>query len=390
MKEDKEYFNQDLLKIEISPIVAISEAMKGRNDVFHFYRGEINLNTPQQIINNIKKALDEGKTKYPKSAGELPLKQHILEKLKKYNKINGLIADNIIVTAGGQEALNILFHLFYGRECASFSPVWSVVVEDFNQYSHQNINEIPFNKDMSINWERTENALAKSRFLYLNSPHNPTGKIFSEDELRKILELCKKNNTFIISDEAYEHIVFDDKKHISIASLPEAKDYENSIATVYTFSKTFALTGGRVGYIVTKNEKLTKVIKNTQYTHTAGIPTFIQYGLVGAYDLEDEIKNRRNELQKRRDIIYETIAKIDKISCSKPEGAFYFWLDLSKIAEDGYNYMLEKTRICGVPGTAFTKQYMAEYKPCVRLSYSAVDSETIEEMIDSLYDKMVV
>ena len=235
--------------ISLSPIVAISEEVNKKSaetgkDFILFQRGEIGFATPQYIIDAAIAALNQGMTKYPISGGHIKLKNAIIQKLSKFNNIHNLQPENIIVTHGGQEGLQLAFKLFEGQKAVGFAPVWSCVLENFVPYARTDFKQIPLESDFSINYNLLEDEIKDAAFLYLNTPHNPTGKIFSKEEIEKIVDICRKHNTFILSDEAYERITFDGKMHFS----PMQLDYEN-IISVYTFSKTHAMTGWRLGYL---------------------------------------------------------------------------------------------------------------------------------------------
>jgi len=332
----REQFNSNLHNIKLSPIIAISEEARGiapdyeertGNNFIYFQRGEIDQPTFKEINDEVKLALDKGKTKYPTSGGGKEVKQAILQKLQHYNKIEGLSLDDVVVTCGGQEALKMSIDLFRNGYGAGFSPIWSVLLENFIPYSNINFTEIPFCENFSIDFISLEKTLSSGLdFFYLNNPHNPTGKVFTEEELTTIGELCKKNNVCIISDEAYEYILFDNKKHVSIASLPEMRDYEN-IFTAYTFSKTFSMTGFRLGYLATKNNVASSLLKNVQYTHTAGVPTMIQEVAINAFSLKSQIESMVHVFEERRNKLYDGLTKVNGLRVSKPEGAFYLFPD---------------------------------------------------------------
>lgn len=383
-------FFKPLHNIEISPIVRIAEKARQLETKYfettgkkfiHLERGELNLSTPKDLIGNIKLALDEGKTKYPKSGGEIVFKEKIAEKLIKKNNIKNITKDDIIVTMGGQEALNMAFSLFTNETGAGFSPIWSVAVENFVPYANIKFLEVPLEEDFSINWEILENTLKNIKFFYLNNPQNPSGKVFSYEELSKIVALCKKYGVFIISDEAYEDVIYDGKKHISTASVEEAADYKD-IITAFTFSKSFAATGIRVGYNLCKNTTVIKLMNGMQYTHTAGVPTFLQYGLLNFNDVD--LQPQLNEFQLRRDTFYEGLKTVKGMKIVKPNGAFYFYPDVSegmkKYPGKEVLDVLMDNGLCVVPGWGFTKY--GHFLDNIRISFSAVTLDEIKIAIE--------
>ena len=396
----RENFNQNLHNIKLSPIIAISEEARAIAPIYekntgrqfiYFQRGEIDQPTFKEISDEVKSALDKGKTKYPISGGSKEVKEALLRKLESYNKIDGLSLDDVVVTSGGQEALNMSIDLFRTGRGAGFSPIWSVLVENFIPYSGIDFTEIPFNEDFSIDFRNLEKTLSSGLdFFYLNNPHNPTGKVFTEEELTIVGRLCKKNNVCIISDEAYDYVIFDGKKHISIASLPEMKNYED-IFTAYTFSKTFSMTGFRLGYLVTKNKIASNLIKNMQYTHTAGVPTMIQEVAVNVFSLKDQIENMVHVFEERRNKLYDSLTKINGLKVSKPEGAFYMFPDFSKLIlgydnQDGkyiYRKFLENG-ICVIPGKDFTKT--SYFNNFARISFSMASLPSIGEGVKRMQE----
>jgi aspartate aminotransferase len=382
-------FNPAMEKISLSPIVAISEEVNRKasetgKEFILFQRGEIGFQTPQYIIDALAEALKQGLTKYPISGGHIKLKNAIIKKLSIFNNINGLDPDNIVVVHGGQEGLQLVFKLFEGQKAVGFAPVWSCVLENFVPYSRTDFRQIPLEKDFSINYKLLEEEITDAAFLYLNSPHNPTGKIFSREEVEKIVEICRRYGTYILSDEAYERITFDGKKHFS----PMQSDYENIIG-VYTFSKTYAMTGWRLGYLVSRNKKLTNIIKLSDYTQTAGVPTYTQFAGAEALsnsDMEKEsVDNFMKEFSIRRDALYEGLKSIDGIKLPvKPEGAFYIFPDFSEFVpkdisvEEKKLYVYHKLLEAGV-ATVYGSCFGNYFQNNLRFSYSTTNLQQIEE-----------
>jgi aspartate/methionine/tyrosine aminotransferase len=375
--------------ISLSPIVAISEevnrkAIETGRDFILFQRGEIGFQTPQYIIDALADALRQGLTKYPISGGHIKLKNAIIQKLSSFNNITGLDPDNIVVVHGGQEGLQLVFKLFEGQKAVGFAPVWSCVLENFVPYSRTDFKQVPLEKDFSINYELLEEEIKDAAFLYLNSPHNPTGKIFSKEEVEKIVDICRKYDTYILSDEAYERITFDGNSHFS----PMQLDYDNIIA-VYTFSKTYAMTGWRLGYLVSRNKKLTNIIKLGDYTQTAGVPTYTQFA--GAEALsntkmeKESVDNFMKEFSVRRDTLYEGLKSIDGIKLPvKPEGAFYIFPDFSEFvpkdisAEERKLFVYHKLLDAGV-ATVYGSCFGNYFQNNLRFSYSTTNLQQIEE-----------
>jgi aspartate aminotransferase len=377
--------------IRLSPIVAISEEVNKKSletgkDFILFQRGEIGFPTPKYIVDAMFEALNQGLTKYPISGGHIKLKNAIVKKLSRQNNIQGLVPENIVVTHGGQEGLQLVFKLFSGKKVVGFAPVWSCVLENFVPYANTNFKQIPLEPDFSVNYDLLEKEIKDTAFLYLNTPHNPTGKIFSEEEIKKIIDICRKYNTFILSDEAYERITFEGKNHFS----PMQLDYEN-IISVFTFSKTYAMTGWRLGYLVSKNKELTNIIKLSDYTQTAGVPTYTQFAgaeaLSNAEKEKESVNSFMQEFSLRRDALYEGLKAIDGVKLpSKPDGAFYIFPDFSEFVpkdidpEESKHYVFNKLMDFGV-ATVFGSCFGHYFQNNLRFSYSTTNLIQIEEGI---------
>jgi len=380
--------------ISLSPIVAISEEVNRKSsetgkEFILFQRGEIGFQTPQYIVDAMADALKQGLTKYPISGGHIKLKKAIINKLSSFNNINDLEPDNIVVVHGGQEGLQLVFKLFEGQKAVAFAPVWSCVLENFVPYCRTNLRQIPLEKDFSIDFNLLEKEIKDAALLYLNSPHNPTGKIFSKDEVEKIVEICRKYRVYILSDEAYERITFDGKQHFS----PMQLDYENIIA-VYTFSKTYAMTGWRLGYLVSRNKTITNIIKLGDYTQTAGVPTYTQFAgaeaLTNSKMEAESVNNFMKEFSLRRDALYEGLKSIDGIKLPvKPEGAFYIFPDFSGFIpqniskEEGKLYIYSKLLDSGV-ATVYGSCFGNYFQSNLRFSYSTTNLQQIEEGLNRL------
>jgi aspartate aminotransferase len=375
--------------ISLSPIVAISEEVNRKasetgKEFILFQRGEIGFQTPQYIIDAMTDALKQGLTKYPVSGGHIKLKKAIIQKLNDTNNVKNIEPENIVVTHGGQEGLQLVFKLFEGKKAVGFAPVWSCVLENMVPYSRTDLKQIPLEADFSVNYDLLENEIKDAAFLYLNSPHNPTGKIFSKEEIEKIVEICTKYGVYILSDEAYERITFDGKKHFS----PMQLDYENIIA-VYTFSKTYAMTGWRLGYLVSRNKKLTNIIKLGDYTQTAGVPTYTQFAgaeaLTNSKMEKESVDSFMKEFSLRRDALYEGLKSIDGIKLPvKPEGAFYIFPDFSEFVpqniskEEGKLHVYKKLLDAGV-ATVYGSCFGNYFQNNLRFSYSTTNLDQIEE-----------
>lgn len=336
-------FNSVLEGLKLSPIVITSELARQKaawfqqttgRDFVHFHRGEVDFPTPDYIKQAARRALEEDRTKYPKSGGEDDLKDAIVLKLHDTNRVRGLKRENVLCTYGAQEALQLSFKLFEGSRGAGFSPCWSCILENLIPYERIDFTLVPLGEDFGVDWTQLEKVLKEVQFFYLNNPQNPTGKVFTEDEVRTIAELCQKHDVWLISDETYEQIVFDGLEHLSAASLDQEK-----IIAVFSFSKSYSMTGWRLGYLVTRQERIPSMLRLADYSQTAGVVPFIQYAgreaLTNRTESDRAISAMVGEFQRRRDVLYEGLSAIDGIRVEKPGGAFYMFPNFTELIPAG-------------------------------------------------------
>ena len=387
-------FNKAMESIRLSPIVAISEEVNKKSsetgkDFILFQRGEVGFSTPRYIVDAMFDALNQGLTKYPVSGGHIKLKNAIIQKLNSFNHVHDLEPENIVVTHGGQEALQLVFKLFEGKKAVGFAPVWSCILENFIPYARTDFKQIPLADDFSIDYSLLEDEIKDAAFLYLNTPHNPTGKIFSREEIENVVQICRKYGTYIVSDEAYERITFDGKNHFS----PMQVEYENIIAS-YTFSKTYAMTGWRLGYLVSRNKDLANLIKLGDYTQTAGVPTYTQFAgaeaILNTEKEKESVDSFMNEFSLRRDALYEGLKSIEGIRLpNKPEGAFYIFPDFSEFVpgnvsrEESKFYVFNKLIDAGV-ATVYGSCFGRYFQNNLRFSYSTTNLKQIEAGIERI------
>lgn len=387
-------FSDALLKLKMSPIVTISELVrqeapgfraKTGQDFIYYQRGEIDFPTPDYITLAAKKALDAGLTKYPKSGGEPVLKDALVAKMARVNDAQNLTTDHIVVTYGGQEALELAFKLFEGRPGAGFAPCWSCILENMVPYNRIDFREVPLNDDFSINWDILEDQLQEVAFFYLNTPQNPTGKVFSKAEITGISDLCEKYGVYLIGDEAYERIILEEGSYFSPAAIEKPH-----IISCYTFSKTYAMTGWRVGYLVCRDPQIIQLIRLGNYSQTAGVVTFLQYGAAEAVsNIEAEteaLAPMMDAYKRRRDLLFSELSKLEGVEVTKPEGAFYFFPNFTALipaeleGESREKYVFEKLMEAGVAvvyGSCFGKYFTDN----VRISYSCTNEDQIMDSI---------
>lgn len=375
----------------ITPSVTLEIAAKAKSmkdsgiDVISFSVGEPDFNTPENIQNEGIRAIKEGLTRYTPASGIVELKKAICEKLKNENGLE-YKPSNIIISNGAKHSIyNALMAILNpGDEVIIGVPYW-VSYPDLIRISDgvpifletKEENDFKFNVD-DLNKVLTN----KTKAIILNSPSNPTGSIYSEEELRSIADWAVENNIFIISDEIYEKLIYDDKKHICISSFNEK--VKDLTILINGMSKAYGMTGWRIGYTAA-HENIVKVMSNIQ-SHTTSNPCSIsQYASVeGLLGDQNSVEEMRIQFQARRDYMVETINSINGLSCRKPEGAFYIMVNFTQLlgktirgqviesSLDFANLLLDEANVAVVPGIAFGDD---KY---VRLSY-ATSMENIEK-----------
>ncbi len=356
-------------------------------DVITLSIGEPDFNTPEAIKDEAKNAIDNNKTHYTPVSGLPELREAIAEKLKRDNNLDYDV-DQIIVSNGAKQSIaNVVLCLINsGDEVIIPSPYW-VSYPEFVHIAEGKIVEIPttIDTDFKITAEQLENAITeKTKAIIFSSPSNPTGMLYSEDELRKIAEVISKHkNIVIISDEIYEYINFSGK-HRSIAEFDFVKD---QVVVINGVSKGYAMTGWRIGYAAAP-KYLAKACDIIQGQYTSGASSISQMAALKAVqtgkDSSSEIKNMLKAFKERRDLVYGLLSEVPGIKANMPDGAFYFFPDVSsyygksngetniKNSKDFCMYILEKVHVALVPGAAFGNP------DCVRLSYATSNELLIE------------
>ena len=290
----KRSFSPHFQAIGLSPIVAISEQIRslaprfeqGGQSFAYLQRGELTDPTPAFVIEATERALAAGLTRYPKAGGEPWFKEAVIRHLADEHGITGLEPGHILCTYGGQEGLQLIFGLMAGGRVLSFAPVWSCVLENTFPYTGFDLvtsDLVPGDGRLEVDWDDFQAKLPGVDVLYLNTPHNPTGKVFTRRELERIHTLCQRHQVLVVSDEAYKDFVFDGQEHFS----PLALGGDNVVG-IYTCSKGFAATGFRVGFTVCRNPELIHRLTLGEYTQTAGVVPFIQKAFAEALVDQDQ------------------------------------------------------------------------------------------------------
>jgi aspartate aminotransferase len=374
---------------QLSPSLTLSidskaKAMKAEGiDVCGFGAGEPDFDTPEHIKAAAIAALEAGFTKYTPSAGLPELRQAIAEKLEADNQL-AYRASQIVVSSGAKHSCYnaILATCQPGDEVLIPSPYW-VSYPDMVRLAGAEpvIVQTTERNGWKMRASDFENAMTpRTKMVILNSPGNPTGSVYTREELEGIVEVAAEEDIYILSDEIYEKLVYDDTKHVSIASLsPEA--YGLTI-TVNGFSKAYAMTGWRLGYMAAP-EAVAKAVDNIQSHSTSHPCSFAQKGALAALKGDQQpLADMRDEFSMRRDYMFDRITKIPNITAVKPQGAFYVLVNISQLGLSSQNFadrLLSKANVAVVPGAAFGDDRT------VRLSY-ATSIDVIKKGLDRFQD----
>jgi aspartate aminotransferase len=374
---------------QLSPSLTLSidskaKAMKAEGlDVCGFGAGEPDFDTPEHIKAAAIAALEAGFTKYTPSAGLPELRQAIAEKLEADNQIT-YRASQIVVSSGAKHSCYnaILATCQPGDEVLIPSPYW-VSYPDMVRLAGAEpiIVQTTERNGWKMRASDFENAMTpRTKMVILNSPGNPTGSVYTREELEGIVEVAAEEDIYILSDEIYEKLVYDETKHVSIASLsPEA--YGLTI-TVNGFSKAYAMTGWRLGYLAAP-EAVAKAVDNIQSHSTSHPCSFAQKGALAALKGDQQpLADMRDEFSMRRDYMFDRITKIPNITAVKPQGAFYVLVNISQLGLSSQNFadrLLSKANVAVVPGAAFGDDRT------VRLSY-ATSIDVIKKGLDRFQD----
>ncbi len=347
--------------------------------VHAFHGGEPFFETPESVKFAMVRALVENKTRYAASSGIDPLRSALARKLQTKNHIEAEPAD-IIVTAGGAHALYVAFQavLDPGDDMLLFSPYWTPI-RDMVTMAQARPVMVPTatarRNGLTATLEKFSTPAVRA--IYFNTPQNPSGFVFTRKEAEEVAAFAIQHNLVVFADEAYEDLVYEGE-HVSIASLPGMA--ERTIST-YTFSKTYAMTGWRVGYAVAKEPFMTGLRKLVLYS-TNGVSTPTQWAALEALSVtETAIAARREDYRKRRDLLVNGLNEIG-LQCDLPAGAFYAFPNVEKLNKDSRRVaamLLEKAHVATIPGVVFGAQGEGH----VRFSY-AVAPEAIDAGLDAL------
>jgi aspartate aminotransferase len=350
-------------------------------DVVGFGAGEPDFDTPQHIKDAAIKALNEGFTKYTPSSGIPELRQAIADKFKRENGLS-YKPGQIIVSCGGKHSCYnvVLATCEEGDEVIIPAPYWLSYPEMVKLASATPVVLQTTDKtEFKVTPDQLRATITpRTRLFILNSPSNPTGSVYTPDEIKALGDICVEKGVLIMSDEIYEHLLYDGAKHKSVASFSQAH-YDHTVV-VHGFAKAWSMTGWRLGFLAAP-EPIAKAIDAVQSHSTSNPTSFAQKGGVAALTgPQDHLPTWLAEYDKRRTYAWKTLNSIPGISCVNSKGAFYLFPNIAKTGLKSTDFcakLLEKEKVAAVPGTAFGAD---DY---IRLSY-ATSMANIEKGLDRL------
>jgi len=360
-------------------ISTLAKKMKSEGkDVLSFSAGEPDFGTPQIIKDAAIKAIQEGNSGYTPVPGTPEVLKAIQTKLKNENGLSYDVGD-IVTNVGAKHSLFNLFQVLLnkGDEVIIPAPYW-VTYPEIVKYSEG----VPvfIDTDDANEFKITPEQLRasiteKTRVLVLNTPSNPTGSVYSKEDLEAISEVLKDTDILVFSDEMYEKIIFDGLKFTSVASINE--DMFKRTITINGLSKSVAMTGWRFGYFATPIKEITSAVKKLQSQSTSNINSITQKAAIPALlgEANDDVEMMRKAFEKRRDIATQLFNEIDGLSVVKPNGAFYLYVNCKKISNNSIEFckrLLEEKGVALVPGVAFgTEGYF-------RFSFATDEASIVE------------
>jgi aspartate aminotransferase len=347
--------------------------------VHQFEGGEPYMPTPQHIKDAMTRALAENKTRYAPSSGVMELRTAIRDKVRERNRIPTEV-DDVLVVNGGMQGLFGAFQVTLnpGDEALMFSPYWTPIKDLIHGCEAKPV-LVSTDEARAAGITKTlaKSVSPRTRVIYYNTPQNPSGVVFTRKEAQEVAEFAKERDLIVVADEAYEDLVYDGE-HVSIASLPGM--FEHTISC-YTLSKSYAMTGWRVGYVVAKEPWMTGLRKTTLYS-TNGVSTPSQWAALAAVETPvADLYAAREQYRERRDLIIKGFSQLG-LTCPAPHGAFYAFPDVNRIDRDSRKAaakLLDAAQVATVPGAVFGEHGEGH----CRFSFSK-QKEEITAMLESL------
>jgi len=353
--------------VPMSGIIRIRDMMYSVADPFRLDQGDVSFDSPASVKSAMARAIAENKTHYLQTTGVPRLRELIAAKLRDKNRIPVEDSKDVLVTHGGIHGLYLICRALLepGDEVLIPDPEWPPAAGNILAAQGVPVGcPLHESKGWRYDLDELESTITpRTRVLYLNSPHNPTGGVLTRGDIDRLAAIARERNLWVISDEAYEDVVFEGE-HVSIASLPGM--YERTIP-LYTLSKSYAMTGLRLGYVAIRNETIRERATKLLFYTASNVASIVQFGGIGALEgPQDCIDDFRTELRARRDLFYTRIADVagDVFVGKPPAGAFYAFLRIDPKWDGGsqstasiswrmVEYLIKNGRIGSVPGVDF-------------------------------------
>jgi len=326
------------------------------DDLINLGVGEPNFETPNHIKEIAKKAIGEGFTHYVANAGILKLRQAITDKYKRELRLE-YTAENVMITVGAMEAiiLTLVTIINPGDEVIVTNPCYPNYLGQIMMVGGKVVS-VPIyeENEFKLQPEDLEKAItSKTKAIFLNSPNNPVGAVLNKKDIEALAEVINKYNLVVISDEVYEKIIFEGQPHFSMAQISEVKD---KIVIINSFSKTYAMTGWRIGYAIGKKEIISRMPK-LQEGLTSCVSSFIQRAALAAVNGPQVVVEKMvTDYSRRRDILINGLNAIPGIQCMKSPGSFYAFPNIKAFGKASFDFavkLLKGAGVVGVPGSAF-------------------------------------
>ncbi|MGM0397103.1 MAG: pyridoxal phosphate-dependent aminotransferase [Bacillota bacterium] len=350
--------------------------------IIHMEIGKPDFDSPQIAKEAAKKALDDGFVHYTEMAGIMPLREAISNKYRRDHGLDYNPENEIVVTAGACEAIGIIMlgMMEPGDEIIIPSPFFTAYAEQAI-IANVNIVEVPLKMENKFSLKASDisdKITEKTKIILINTPHNPTGAIMEEEDLKEIAKLAIEKDLLVISDETYDQFLFSGK-HVSIAGMPGMR--ERTIV-VNSASKTFSMTGWRIGYLMGPAEYL-KYLNKVHQNFSTCATSFAQVGAAEAYNNGDQFtKDMLKEFERRGKLVYESLKDVKGLKLLEPKGAFYVFINIEELRmEEGdfCDYILEEAGVAIVPGSSFGKYGKGFVRLCYACSY-----EQIQDAMDRI------
>ena len=382
--------NEQLREVIFSGIVAVRDRLLQLDEPLRLESGEPSFDTPPHIKEAMIKAMTDNQTHYAPSTGIKPLKEAILKKITEKNNIKNIQGlDKIVVTNGGMHALYCTFRtiLNKGDEVIIPQPNWTATAWMI-ELSGGILKKVKLRPELAYRWDMAEVAAQvtpKTKAILINTPHNPTGGVMTKDDLTKLLELAEKHDLYVVSDEAYEDVIYD-QKHYSLGEV--ASDFpqavRDKVITAFTFSKSYAMTGWRLGYTVCSSQEFADNMKKMILYTINGVSTPTQFGGIAALEgPQNAVTDMCQIYKQRRDLLFEGVNQTEFLTCATPPGgAFYLYAKITdawdKSPWDLVNFLIDNYSMGSVPGDIFYDDERS-----IRFSY-ACETSMIEKAIVNL------